>query len=275
VPKLKAGLDRRQPEAHFMAATSWLPRIEIDNRPLPGDNRVVLFLSFCFLNRPNSATGKTQMNLSTTRLPFILAPLPLLVLCLVSPTGFAQESVSNSLPKNQVVATIPVGSQPNGMVVSPDSKSVYATNFTGNAGIVQVIDTASNTVTFTINLGNGAFPNALTVTPDGSTLYVAEFEGTRLWAIDTATRQVTKKLNVSSLQGLAVSPDGKDLYVCNTTGTVLIIHTATNKITKRIQIGQGKSHRPWDVVFTPDGSRAYIAAKPTATRREKIMAILR
>lgn len=195
-----------------------------------------------------------KVHFSTKRLPFILAPLGLAVLCLVSVTGFA-----NELPKNKIVATIPIGPEPNSMVVSPDSNYVYITNSTGNTGIVQVIATATNTITATITLGTGSdydFPDTLAITPDGSTLYVAEFDGTTIWVINTATQQITTTLNtVGFPQGMAVTPDGTELYVCNA-GTVTIIDTATNELSKTITLGT----KTWaqDVVFTPNGSKAYI-----------------
>jgi YVTN family beta-propeller protein len=81
----------------------------------------------------------------------------LLVLWLISfstPPGLAQTQADNSavqnrgLPKNEVVATIPVGSSPEYAVVSPDSKTVYVSNDLSNT--ISVIDAATNTVSFTI-----------------------------------------------------------------------------------------------------------------------------
>ena len=68
---------------------------------------------------------------------------------------------------NTVTATIPVGSGPGGVAVTPDGSRVYIGNEGGN---VSVIDTASNTVTATIPT-SGAY--GLAVTPDGSAVYVA------------------------------------------------------------------------------------------------------
>jgi DNA-binding beta-propeller fold protein YncE len=114
---------------------------------------------------------------SVSSFRFVFALLSLVSICLLPVTGFTQETVSDSLvtsaalPKNQVVATIPLGSEPSGMVVSPDSKYVYATNFTSSfAGIVQVIDTTSNTITSTITIGNNLLTYDLAITPDGNSL---------------------------------------------------------------------------------------------------------
>jgi len=154
------------------------------------------------------------------------------------------------------------------MLVSPDSKFVYVTNFvtTSNTGIVQVIDTGTNTITATITVGTGALvaPSGLAITPDGQTLYVADEFGSQLWVIDTATQEVTTTLNVFA-QALAVSPDGTQLYVCN--GEVSVIDTATNQITNTI--GFAKTRIPWDVVFAPNGKEAYVSAKPNGYKYAK------
>src|SRR5262249_57828663 len=52
---------------------------------------------------------------------------------------------------NTVAATIPVGSGPVGVAVSPDGSTVYVTNHGANT--VSVIDPTSNTVAATIPVG--------------------------------------------------------------------------------------------------------------------------
>ena len=69
---------------------------------------------------------------------------------------------------NTVIATIPVGSTPYGVAVTPDGSKVYVTNFGSNT--VSVIDGATNTVIATIPIANS--PGGVAVTPDGSKVYV-------------------------------------------------------------------------------------------------------
>ena len=88
---------------------------------------------------------------------------------------------------NTVAATIPVGSAPTGVAVTPDGSRVYVTNFQDNT--VSVIATASNTVTATIPLGNNPF--GVAVTPDGSTVYVANEFANTVSVIATASNTVT------------------------------------------------------------------------------------
>jgi YVTN family beta-propeller protein len=58
-----------------------------------------------------------------------------------------------------VTATIPVGSEPLGVAVSPDGSKVYVAN--KGSDIVSVIDRATLTVTATIALRFKSFPDAL------------------------------------------------------------------------------------------------------------------
>jgi YVTN family beta-propeller protein len=71
---------------------------------------------------------------------------------------------------NAVTATIEVGRNPGGVVISPDGKFVYVRN----SDTVSVIDTASNTVTATVAVEPSA-ERELAVTPDGRFVYVANF----------------------------------------------------------------------------------------------------
>ena len=54
------------------------------------------------------------------------------------------------------------------MAFSLDGATAYVTN--GDGGTVSVIDTATNTVTTTITVGD--FPRGVAFSPDGTTAYV-------------------------------------------------------------------------------------------------------
>ncbi len=70
---------------------------------------------------------------------------------------------------NTVVATVPVGSGPFGLEVTPDGAFVYVANVGSNS--VSVIDTATNAVMATVPVGD--FPRAVALTPPGAFVYVA------------------------------------------------------------------------------------------------------
>ncbi len=82
---------------------------------------------------------------------------------------------------NAVVATIPVGSFPFGVAVSPDGSQVGVTN-NGKQQRVRWIDTLTNTVTATIPVGS--MPDAIALSPDGSRAYVGYFVSPGVGGID-------------------------------------------------------------------------------------------
>lgn len=192
---------------------------------------------------------------------FIIAIVPLSL-----PSAFAQEpfvrsSTTNS-PKNKVIATVAVGSAPQGIVVTPNTDFVYVAN--GGSLTISEIETKTNTVVLTIPLSYS--PGALAITPDGSTLYVANYYDSSVSVIDTASNTVTTTLPLSEGPSyLAVSPDGSQVYVlCNneeSDGIIAIIDTATNQVlTTTIAIGGF----PQSLVFTADGNYAYEVNDPAS-----------
>jgi YVTN family beta-propeller protein len=68
--------------------------------------------------------------------------------------GFSNNASVIDTASNTVTTTIPVGSFPLGVAVTPDGAFVYVVNNGSNT--VSVIETASNTVTTTIPVGFSA-----------------------------------------------------------------------------------------------------------------------
>ncbi len=71
----------------------------------------------------------------------------------------------------------------------------YITNQQDNT--VSVIDTATNTVTATVNVRNQAY--GVAVTPDGTEVYVANDKENTVSVIDTDTNTVTATVSVGNL----------------------------------------------------------------------------
>ena len=99
-------------------------------------------------------------------------------------------------------------------------------------------------------------PTALVPAKDGKTLYVAEDSGKQIAVVDCQTRKVTKVYNLPGrVQNLALSPDGATLggAVGGPDGSVSLLALPGGKA-RTVSVG----HTPQSLVFSPDGSWAYV-----------------
>ena len=108
-----------------------------------------------------------------------------------SPFAYTSNQYTNDVTvidtaMNTVVATVPVGTYPQGVAVTPDGTAVYVTN--DNDFTVSVIAAATNTVVATVPVG--AYPVGVVATPDGTSVYVANFADNTLSVIATQTNTV-------------------------------------------------------------------------------------
>ncbi len=104
------------------------------------------------------------------------------------------------IPSNQIVATILVGTDPNGMAFTPDGRYGYVANVGSNN--VSVIDTSSNTVIATVPVGNQA--STIAMTPDAAFAYVGNLSDSTLSIIQTATNSVGATIPVPSPFGILI-----------------------------------------------------------------------
>ncbi len=137
--------------------------------------------------------------------------------------------------------------------------SAYIANNLSNT--VSVIDTERNTVTATINVGNG--PEGAAVSPDGKTVYVVNNGSNTLTVINAATNAVAAAIPVGTgPAGVAVSPDSSHIYVANSgSNTLSVISAATDAVTATVNVEAG----PVGVAVSPDGSRVYVTNGASAT----------
>ncbi|WP_410507714.1 PGF-pre-PGF domain-containing protein [Methanosarcina hadiensis] len=132
--------------------------------------------------------------------------------------------------------------------------SLYAYITNMGSKNVSVIDTSTNLVIATINVGH--YPLGVVVNPDGTKAYVANMDGT-VSIIDTSTNNVIGTMEVGNYPyGIAVSPDGAKVYVANYgSNNVSIIDTTNNTVIATVPVGA----TPLGVAVSPDGKKVYIA----------------
>lgn len=170
-----------------------------------------------------------------------------------------------------VVAIVPAGTSPEDVVISPDGKSAYITTQVCAAvscsAVVEVINTATNTVASTIPITNvaGVALSGITITSDGTRVYVAEVAGNDVFVIDTATNSIVTTIPTanSGFMGISSSPDGSRVYATGfTIGSpfdsffVDVIDTQSNLVSATIELGN--QEEPVRIAVTPDGAHAYV-----------------
>ncbi|HEY6347720.1 MAG TPA: YncE family protein [Bryobacteraceae bacterium] len=169
--------------------------------------------------------------------------------------NFGSDNVSViDTSNNTVIATVMVGTQPQGIAVTPDGASVYVANCGGD---VWVIDTASNKVA--TKFLAGACPTGVAITPDGTRAYVTLDNANSVAVIDTSSNTVITKIPVGIAPGgIAITPDGTRVYVANVgtgSSSVSVIDTSSNTVGATVALGNVGSV---GVAITPDGKRAYV-----------------
>jgi YVTN family beta-propeller protein len=127
--------------------------------------------------------------------------------CVVSNSASNTVSVVDATQPPTVTATVPVGTSPQGIALTPDGKTALVAD--AGDGTVLFIDTATNAIEG--GVGVGGSPRVVALSPDGALAYVLS---NTLTVIDVAARAVTATIAVGPAPtALAVSPDGRFVYV--------------------------------------------------------------
>lgn len=173
----------------------------------------------------------------------------------------------------KVLVSVPVGSMPHNVQVSPYGKLAWVTNsgkrdvgvhagmsgkeheMMEDKGEVWAIDTTTDAVVARIPVGE--HPAHVVLTPDGRYAYVTNGGEDSVSVIDTSARRMATSIPVGKYpHGLRISPDGTQAYVANLKGgNVSVIDIGSRKEVGRISVGKG----PAQVGFTPDGRWAFVS----------------
>jgi len=193
---------------------------------------------------------------------------------------------------NAIVKRIPVGTYPYTTVVSADGSKVYVSNWGGRipgptdvtdgmfpvavdprtgipiSGTVSVIDTASNAVIKTIDVG--LHPTGLALSPAGDRVYVTNANSDTVSAISTLTDSVVKTLHVggsdresllgSSPNAVTVTPDGRTLYVANASQNAIAVVDVGARSDDAVRGLIPTGWYPTAVIVDSTGDRLFIAS---------------
>jgi YVTN family beta-propeller protein len=166
------------------------------------------------------------------------------------------------------VASIPAGTNPDGIVFEPKTKTVWA--FNGRSSNATVIDTAEQKVVATIALsGKPEFPVA-----DGSGTVFANIETkNEIVRLDAAAKTITATWPVAdcdSPSGLAIDTAGRRLFAVCDGGKMAVVDANTGKTVANPSIGEGPDAARYDakrkLAFSSNGGGTLTiidASKPT------------
>jgi len=132
----------------------------------------------------------------------------------------------------------------------------YVANGVDPGGQVTVIDTGSNTVLATLNVGGE--PVGVVFSPDGTRAYLTNsVTSGSVTVLNTLSNTVSATVPVGNEPILpAITPDGTRVYVPNQfSNNVMVIDTGTNTVTDTIAMGT----TPVMVAITADGKKAYVS----------------
>jgi YVTN family beta-propeller protein len=169
------------------------------------------------------------------------------------------------------VKSIPVDGNIHNVYVTPDSK--YAVSGSTVKSLISVIDTATDTVSWSLKLSSGVRPMAFTTNPDGSTKEIiaqlTNFHG--FVVVDFSTHEEVKRIEMpdvpgqeretdgiqgSPAHGLAISPDGKVLWSTSKYYDYVAAYSLPDfKLLKVVPVGL---HPEW-LTIPPDGKNLYVA----------------
>lgn len=175
------------------------------------------------------------------------------------------------------MSTVEVGEEPEGILVSPDGKTVFVTSEVAN--IVHVVDTASASIRANIVAGNR--PRRFALIPGGDSLWVTNELSGSVSVVDLGDMQVADTIEFKpkgfrpedvTPVGITMTRDGKTAFVAlGRANHVAVVDVASRAVEDYILVGS----RAWNTTLTRDESRLIVAnglsddisVIDTATRR--------
>ena len=161
----------------------------------------------------------------------------------------------------EIIQTIATGPNPHEIIITPDQRFAYLSNYAAPGDTISVIDLVKRKHILQIPTGKFTRIHGTAMAPDGKNAYFTAGQTGFVVEVDTQTNQVTRGIpthgKISHM--VLVSPDGKLLYTANIVSeTVSVIDRASGKLITQVQCGEGVE----GMAFTLDGKRLWAANQP-------------
>jgi YVTN family beta-propeller protein len=174
-------------------------------------------------------------------------------------------AINSSTNVGTSITTGIIGTEPNGMAVTPDGTKIVVAE--GTSHQVQIITVATHAVAATVTLpeivGVKSRPDAVAITPNGLTAYIVDGANKRVYPMTISSGALGAAIVVGT-QGdpgaIIVTPNGERVYVANYGAhNVSVIATASNTVTATITIGTFETGKPIALAVTPNSAHVYVA----------------
>lgn len=157
--------------------------------------------------------------------------------------------------------TVEVGAEPEGILVSPDGKTVFVTSEVAN--MVHVVDTATASIRANIVVGNR--PRRFVLTGGGDSLWVTNELSGSVSVVDLGAMQVADTIEFKpkgfrpedvTPVGITMTRDGKTAFVAlGRANHVAVVDVASKRVEDYILVGS----RAWNATLTRDESLLFVA----------------
>ncbi|MFQ5877580.1 MAG: cytochrome D1 domain-containing protein [Acidobacteriota bacterium] len=170
------------------------------------------------------------------------------------------------LDSNEVVATVPTGTAPHEVAVSPDGRLAVASNYGRRdpGSTLTVIDVPAARAVRTIDLGEYRRPHGIQWLPDGRHVVVTAEENRALLTVDVESGRVVSATETRQRLShmVVVTPDGSRAFVANIgSGSVTVIDLRSGSRVDDIPTGDGAE----GIAITPDGKEVWITNREADT----------
>jgi YVTN family beta-propeller protein len=164
----------------------------------------------------------------------------------------------------KILDTIPTGPNPHEIVITPDGRWAYLSNYAPPGNTISLIDLPGRKHVKQIPTGRATRIHGAAIAPDGKFAYFTAGQTGLVVEVDTSTQSVTRTIptegKISHM--VLVSPDGRRLYTANIESEdVSVIDRATGRVITKIPCGKGVE----GIAFTPDGKQLWAANQTGGT----------
>lgn len=158
----------------------------------------------------------------------------------------------------QVEQTITVGHNPHELVITPDGRTMYLSNYEAPGNTISVVDLVARKHIKQIPTGEYTRIHGAAMAPDGKNAYFTAGQTGYVVEVDTATNEVTRGIETHGKIShmVLVSPDNQRLYTANIESeNVSVIDRKSGDLITQIPCEKGAE----GMAFTPDGKQLWVA----------------